>query len=122
MSVERRFWPFISHDCLNSIEIQFLDECFLHGFSPHVTGVSDCCATSQAGRFGTIVVRGRKAWEVGLAELDCARLTVYLNDFSVAEKLVLGWLLGENLEGLTEDLKDHFASLSGLSRQIIFHT
>ena len=122
MSGERRHWPFFPHDCLNLLEIQFLDECSVHGFSPYVTGISDCCATSQAGRFGTIVVRGRKAWEVGLAELDRARLTVYLKDFSVAGELVLGWLRGGNLENLTADLEVHFASLSGLSNQIIFYT
>src|SRR3989442_15258706 len=112
---QRRSWPFEvlppeQQTAQHQREIRFLETAHRQGVAPHMCGAGDFEAAADE-RSGSIVVRGRKHWEVILGILDAKVASAFVDDFDCAADAVLGWLGGAEAAEILGRVEDHLVRM-----------
>ena len=115
------YWPFpVSEEDRQSYElaekIEFLESIYSDGFKAYwALPEQSIYGASSPSRSGMIVQRGRKnKWEFRLDENLKQTSTAFVDDFKVASKALRGWLNGQTLDEILEEIKDNLTLLPGL--------
>jgi hypothetical protein len=97
-STNTEYWPFVAgtdSGCLprESEGATFLEAATRSGFEAFRFGINNYGAKSNT-REGCILERGRKRWEIRLAEHKVRRLIAFVAEFRAAGEAVTEWLRG----------------------------
>jgi hypothetical protein len=92
------YWPFVAgtdsgYLPRESEEVAFLEAAARSGFEAFRFGINNYGAKSNT-REGCILERGRKRWEIRLAEHKVRRLIAFVAEFRAAGQAVTEWLRG----------------------------
>lgn len=105
---------------LHEREVRFLEAACQEGYTPYLYQPGDLGAAANE-RTGSIIERGRKAWEVVLGRAEERALSAYVDDFDCAAEAVLGWLRGAETADILPRLQGHLVKMPGASRSFVVH-
>jgi len=93
---DRKYWPFPVNESVfdeqKRAELEFLKSCSRDGCQSYLFGAGNYGAMSEKGRAAEIVIRGRKRWEVVLAEHGEKMSSTLTSDFTEAARLAAEWI------------------------------
>lgn len=115
-----RYWPFDSSVILDAEEKNFFESVTEKGFKAFQFDINNCGARSGE-REGWIIVRGRRRWEIRLAEGNIWRLSAYIADFNTASRAINKWLDGAEPEEIVTDIHDVLVVPSGARSSYTLH-
>ena len=111
------YWPFGSRAddsrlMVGTEKVAFLEAATQSGYAAFRFGINDFGARSKE-RVGCILERGRKRWEIRLAEGEHRRLLAYVGDFDSAGRAVKEWLDGLCAKEIVGNTQDHLITPPG---------
>jgi hypothetical protein len=111
------YWPFAGETAndylsLTPEELAFLESTTRSGFQAFRFGINDYGARSST-REGCILERGRRRWEIRLAEGEDRHLLAYVAEFRAAGQAVTEWLCGSCVQEILMVIRDHLTTPPG---------
>jgi hypothetical protein len=119
----RRYWPFEvlppeERTEQHQQEIRFLETAYQRGYQPYLCGAGDLGA-STAERWGLIVVRGRRRWEVVLGTRDAKVVSAFVGNFDGAAEAALAWLGDAGAPDILARVQNHLVQMPGAAHSFV---
>ncbi len=116
-TTDYNYWPFsvgpvASRSSQETEEIEFLETACDSGYESFRFGINDYGARSKT-REGCILERGRRRWEIRLAEGEHRRLIAFVDDFKSAGQAIQQWLNGSSVRQVVHDIHDRLITPPG---------
>jgi hypothetical protein len=118
---EPKYWPFKvlpqekQTDQHKSV-ICFLESAYQLGYRPYTFYAGDYGASSEGGRVGEIIVRGRARWEIVLGGPNKDGGSAFVDSFDYAANAVIAWLTGAGAVDIFASMQDHLVLMGSARR------
>jgi hypothetical protein len=116
---DERFWPFDvlppdQRAPLHQHQIDFLETAHREGFRPYMF-MTESFGASAGERWGLIILRTRRFWELCIGSPAEGRLSAFVAGFDANAEAVLRWLRGGALAEVLEFVRPHLVPAGGSS-------
>jgi hypothetical protein len=120
-----RYWPFNvlpleQRTEQHRREIGFLETAHQAGYKPYTFGNGSFGATAGI-RAGEILFRGRKHWQVCLAQENQLIVSAHVDNFDYAAEAILRWLRGVEASDIVEYVRSHLLRTRATGAGFVLH-